>query len=151
MALPSNFSTSQITKSERWLKLYRTIHHLFLKDEFIHVADYNQMVTEMNTRITELETKLTVELTKLALGLSTHIHMAPQAPAGTLPTTPPTAPLPVYSPGLSPTKPVVPVTTGMQTADSALMATGPAVAPLSEGMSAQEISANTTIISDIGV
>lgn len=148
MALPSNFSTSQITKSERWLKLYRTIHHLFLKDEFIHIADYNKMVTEMNTRITELEAKLTKELTAIALGLSLHVHSS-TAPGQ--PTSPPIAPVPAYAPGFAPTKPVIPVTTAMQTTDSTLMAIGPAVAPLSEGISAQEIAANTAIITDIGI
>lgn len=146
MALPSNYSKSQITKDQRWDKLYRTIHHLFLKDEFIHIADYNQMVTEMNTRITELETKLTKELTAIASGLSLHVHSS-TAPGQ--PTSPPIAP--AYAPGFVPTKPVVPVTTAMDAADAKYLAFGPAVAPLSEGISAQEIAANTSIILDIGV
>jgi hypothetical protein len=147
MSLLSNIVTSQFTKSERWLKLYRIIHHLFLKEEFIHTVDYNLMVTQMNARITELEVKLLTELTSRDLRFATHFHIAPQAPVGTLPTLPPTI---LYKNTLAPTKPVVPVTTAMQAADAALMATGPAQAPLADGISPDELRANSTIIADIG-
>lgn len=151
MSSLDNIIPSQVTKAERWTKLYRSIHSLFLKDEFIHIKDYNQMVTEMNARITELETKLTAELAKLATGLSAHFHMAPQAPTGTLPTTPPIAPLPVYAPAYVPTKPVTPVTIGMEARNAQLLGLGPATAPLAGGISQDELLANTTIKADIGV
>jgi len=152
MAFPSpNIVTNQVSTKERWLKLYRKIHNMFLKDEFIHIVDYNKMVTEMNARFAELETKLTAELTKVQVGLATHIHNAPQAPAGTLPTTPPILPLPPYQMAYAPTKPIVPVTTAMQQTDLALQATGPGVAPLGDGLSVTAELASTTAISDIGV
>lgn len=145
--LDTNIFSSQFTKAERWLKLYRTIHHLYLKEEFIHRGDYNKMVSEMNARITELEAKISAELTKINLGLTLHTHVT-NTP-GQL-TSPPAAPIPVYLPGLTPTKPVVPVTTAMESADSLLMSTGPAKAPLASGITSQELNANTTIVSDIG-
>lgn len=149
MSLPSvNILASQFTKAERWLKLYRTIHHLFLKDEFVHITDYNQMVSEMNARITAVEASNKAELSKIQAGLSSHFHMVPQSPSGTLPSQPP-AGVP-YTAAPQPSKPVVPVRTAMEMHDAALMSTGPAKAPLADGISPDQLSANSTIISDIG-
>lgn len=144
-----NLITSQVTKSERWTKLYRMIHHLFLKDEFIHIEDYNKMVNEMNARITALETSLQAELKKIQLGLSTHFHIAPQAPSGAIPTQPPSKP--PYTSAYKATKAVVPVTVAMQKTDMSLMATGPATAPLADGTSPDQSLANSTIAADIGI
>lgn len=148
MASPQIIS-SRFATQERWLKLYRKIHNLFMKDEFIHVVDYNQMVTEMNARITLLETALQVELAKIQVGLAAHIHNAPQAPGGILPTTPPAAP--PYTTGYSPTKPVVPVTVAMKAFDAALQATGPAMAPIPATISADDAQAAIQARTDIGV
>lgn len=146
MSLLSNIVTSQFTKSERWLKLYRIIHHLFLKEEFIHTADYQVMVTQMNARITTLEAMLNVELAKVATALVAHTHayVNVAAPAITGPA------VPSYIPALQPTPIVVPTTAGMQAMDATLMATGPAQAPLADGISPDELRANSTIIADIG-
>ena len=144
-----NIVASQITKSERWTKLYRVIHHLFLKDEFIHIEDYNKMVNEMNARISALEASLQAELAKIQAGLSTHIHMVPQAISGVLPSQPAAAP--PYTSAYQPTKAVVPVTVAMQRTDLKLMATGPAKAPLADGVAPDKALANSTIIADIGV
>ena len=149
MSLPSaNIIKSQVTKSERWLKLYRTIHHLFLKDEFVHVTDYTKMVAEMNARIAAVEAKSTAELAKVAAGLASHFHLVPQAPSGTLPSAPPAAPPFVATP--QPSKPVVIDKTAMEAYDAALMATGPAQAPLADGIAPDQTLANTTIVADIG-
>lgn len=148
MGLNSNFVTSKIAPQERWLKLYRKIHNLFLKQEFIHTADYNQMVSEMNARITQLEAGLQAELTKINVGLATHIHIAPQAPTGSLPTSPP--PVTPYIAAYAPTKPVVPVTTAMAAADSALQAMGPAFAPIGDGLGIEATTATTTSQSEVG-
>jgi hypothetical protein len=148
MSLPSaNIIKSQITKSERWLKLYRTIHHLFLKDEFVHVTDYTKMVAEMNARITAVEAKATTEIAGLAAGLTTHFHMVPQAITGTLPSAPAA---PVFTATPQPSKPVVIDKTAMGAYDAALMSTGPAQAPLADGIAPDQLLANTTVISDIG-
>lgn len=149
MSLLNNIVSSQFTKSERWLKLYRTIHHLFLKDEFIHKKDYEQMLRDMNTRMQSLETGLMQELTKVQLGLATHFHMVPQAPTGTLPSAPPASP--PYTSTFKVTQPIVPVTIGMDAQDAALMGTGPAKAPLADGIAPDQATANSTIIADIGI
>ena len=147
MALNSNFATSKVAPQERWLKLYRKIHNLFLKDEFIHTVDYNQMVTEMNARITELETKLVTELAARDAAYATHFHLAPQAPTGQLPTLPPTVP---YVHSLTPTKPVVPVVTAMTQTDAAYQAMGPAFAPIGDGLGVEATLATTTSQSEVG-
>jgi hypothetical protein len=147
--MSANILASQVTKSERWTKLYRMIHHLFLKSEFIHIEDYNQMVKEMNTRIATIESKMNTELAKIQAGLASHIHMVPQAIAGTLPSLPPSAP--PYTATPQPTNPVVPVTIAMERTDAMYMSMGPALAPLASGVAPDQLTANQTIISDIGI
>lgn len=147
MSLPSaNIIASQFTKSERWLKLYRTLHHLFLKDEFVHITDYNQMVQEMNARIQAVEAKSTAELAKVSAALLTHVHgyASPGGPSMTAPAAP------VFQPTPQPSAPVVPVRTAMEAYDASLMATGPAKAPLADGLAPDQLTANSTIVADIG-
>lgn len=152
MSLPSaNIIKSQITKSERWFKLYRTIHHLFLKDEFVHITDYTKMVAEMNARIAAVEATSTAELAKVATGLATHVH--PVTTAGG-PTNQAGIAAPAVAPPFiavpAPSKPVIIDKTAMEAYDAALMSTGPAQAPLADGIAPDQLLANTTIISDIG-
>jgi len=149
VALPNrNIITNKLAVQERWIKLYRKIHNLFLKDEFIHKADYLKTVAELNARIAELEGKITSELLLIQLGLNTHFHIAPQAPAGSLPTAPPVPP--PYTSGFSPTKPVIHKTTTMDLTDNSLKSLGPATAPLGDGSSIEAQKANITATSDIG-
>lgn len=154
MALP-NLLASNITISERWMKLYRTIHTLFLKYEFIHIEDYTQMVNEMNARITTVEananSSIAAAVTALQAAIVGHNHIAPQAPSGAIPTGPGiiTAP-PIVTPP-PPATLVVPVRVGMERADATLQAQGPALAPLSPVYSAAQALANTKIKLDIGV
>lgn len=151
MLLLNEVTSSQITKAERWVKLYRTIHHLFLREEFIHKNDYAQMMTEMNARITAIEALMTSELSKVAAALVSHTHPVvtnggPTTQAGIAGPSPA-----VFTPAPQPTKPPVPATIHMEAADAFLVGLGPAQAPLSDGMSADKLRANTTILTDIGV
>jgi hypothetical protein len=143
-----NIVASLFTLDERWTKLYRTIHHLFLRKEFIHIQDYNFMVQEMNNRISVIETKLNTELQKIALGMMTHVHPSPPAPVNPV-ITGPVAAAP-YTPGFSPTPLVKPQTTFMEQADAVLQSLGPAQAPLADGIAPDQLQANTKIRSTIG-
>lgn len=151
-----NLVASEITKSERWLKLYRVIHNLFLKDEFIHIQDYKKMIFDMNLRITQVEANASAALSAAVSGLSgmvtAHTHMVataggPTNQAGS--TTATIATPPVLSP--APKVPEVQIVDiGMKQMDAMLMATGPAMAPLADGFSSDQISANRVILTDIG-
>jgi hypothetical protein len=154
MSLLSNVVSSQFTKSERWLKLYRTIHHMFLKEEFIHKVDYELMVTQMNARITAVEAaanaSIATTVTAVNAMMASHIHIVPQAPAGALPSGPAIS-VPAVVPPPPPSPLVKTVTTAMQAADNLLMGTGPATAPLADGISPDEMRATNTIMTDIGI
>jgi hypothetical protein len=143
-----NILASQITKAERWTKLYRIIHHLFLKNEIVHVEDYKTMLSELNRRIDQLNKKLDANLMNMKVQFDSHIHVAPQAASGVLPTQPPTVPLTIDK---TPITPVLYIDTALKAQDSMQMATGPAKAPLSGGSSPDQILADSTIISDIGI
>jgi hypothetical protein len=140
--------TSRTATQERWLKLYRKIHNLFMKDELIHVDDYKKMIEDLNRRISELEQTVQKELTSIQAGLSSHIHIAPQAPGGALPTQPPSAP--PYTSAFKPTKPIVPVNAAMQKYDALLQKTGPATAPIPAAASADDARTAAQLRADIG-
>jgi len=156
MALPNaNIATNKVSAATRWLKLYRTLFHRFLKIDFIHKADYLRELQQLNARITQLETALnttqTQLMTAISLATTAHTHVAPQAPAGAIPTgpgivtTPPTPPVP------SATALVVHADTILEQKDAALQATGPAIAPLGDGLSPESVAANVQIKQDIGL
>ncbi len=141
--------SSQITKAERWVKLYRTIHHLFLQFEFVHIEDYNLMVQQMNARILAVETNANASIAAAVTAIKTaivgHTHATGVGPSG--PGIIPVSPLLVPP---APAPPVVPVLTAMLRTDSQLMSLGPASAPLASGVEPDQLMANTQIIGDIG-
>lgn len=143
-----NILASQVTKSERWTKLYRIIHHLFLKNEIVHVDDYKTMLGELNKRIDQLNKKLDSNLTNMKAQFDSHTHVAPQAPSGAIPTQPPVVPLTVDQ---TPIAPVTYVDAALKAQDARQMATGPATAPLADGVSPEQTLANSTVVSDIGI
>lgn len=156
MALPNtNLATSKVSTATRWLKLYRTLFHKFLKFDFIHKIDYIREFQQLNLRITQLETSLNATQTQLmaAISLATvaHTHVAPQAPAGALPTGPGIVTTPPIPPVPSATVPVPHMDTALEQKDAALQATGPAIAPLGDGASPEAIAANIQVKSDIGL
>ena len=127
--------TSQLAPKERYLKLYREIHNLYLKQDFTNLQDFNQAMTELNARFTELEAKIISELTVLQAGLATHTHPVttaggPTNQAGIA--APPVAP--PYSSAFAVTKAVVAQTTFAEQNNSILQATGPAISPLGTGI-----------------
>lgn len=130
-----NVATSKIAPKERYLKMYREIHNLYLRTDFTNLQDFNQAMTELNARFTELETKITTELATLQIGLATHTHPVttvggPTNQAGIA--APPTAP--PYRSAFSVTKPVIAKTTFAEQNNTILQATGPAISPLGNGI-----------------
>lgn len=147
-----NLAASQSTKGERWDKLYRKIHNKYLVDEFVHIDDYNKMVDDMNARIKALEDMVTQELSKVQQGLASHAHKVStqgSAAAQVGDAYPPASP--PYTSAMTPTQPVVPVTTAMQKADQELLLQGPAQAPLIDSTDPDSAAANASIVQDIGV
>lgn len=144
-----NVAASQITKTERWNKLYRIIHHLFLRNEFIHKDDYLQMVKEMNARFATLEAMVVAELGKVQIGLSTHVHPSPPAPVNPVVTGPP-GPLPPYTSAAKVGTIITPIVTNMYNEDLRLLGLGPAKAPLSIGVSSDELTSNADSITTVG-
>lgn len=147
MGLNANFLTSTVAPQERWLKLYRKIHNLFLSKEFIHTIDYNLMVTQMNGRITELELKLAAELAARDIRFNTHVHPSPQAPTGQLLTL---MPVVAYKHAVTPTKPVVPVVDAMDLAVATYEGMGPAFAPIGDGIGVEARLAEVTARTQVG-
>jgi len=166
VSLPNvNFITNKLAVKERWLKLYRKIHNLFLVKEFVHVDDYKLMLEQLNTRITAVETNMAAgdaavtaalnsSTTSIYTAISGHIHIAPQAPSGAIPTSPPTPPpvAPPIPPAPAPTTPIIKYTdVALQTYDAALKGMGPAIAPIGDGLSTETAVANVTAKSDVGI
>ena len=130
--------------AERWIKLYRKIHNLFLKDEFIHKADYLLTLKQLNARISALEAATGAAINAAIVG---HTHQAPQAPAGTLPTTPGIA-NGSFGPPTSPA--VEHLTTQMEATDATLQALGPPFSPIPTGVSPEVQAAGAQQAADIG-
>ena len=141
MPLLNDVNNSQVTVSERWNKLYRIIHHLFLKKEFIHINDYKKMIDDMNSRFEDLEKKVNAELQKIQTAHNTHIHTVTTANGpGTAAATANT-----YTLGKIAGNKVIPETKQMDNEDANLMAKGEAKAPLADRVGAQETIANLDI------
>ena len=141
MSLSANIISSKIAVSERWFKLYRRIHNLFLAKEFVHVDDYKTMFKGLNERIDKLNQKLDSNLNTISTTFASHIHNAPQAPGGVIPTAPPAAPM---TPDLSPVLPVIYTNVKMMAEDNMWRGLGPAMAPLGSGTSLEATSASLT-------
>jgi len=144
----SNIVVSKFAVSERWLKLYRTVFHQFLKFDFTHKQDYLDDIAQLNARISELELRLGAELSKIQSGVTAHVHPAPQSSSGTIPTL--VSVKPAYISGFSSTSPIVHKETFLEQRDAALQATGPAQAPLGDGSSPEAVEANITSRDTVG-
>jgi hypothetical protein len=126
MASP-DLVTSQVAPQERWLKLYRKIHDLYLKDDFANLRDFETAIKEINARISELEAKMIIELNKIQAAIATHVHTVPQTPAGATVSAPAGA---FYTAGYTNTKIVNTRTIFADQRNTVLQATGPGVAPI---------------------
>jgi hypothetical protein len=147
---PASIITSQITKDQRWDKLYRIIHHLFLRKEFVHIDDYNLMIQQLNARITAVEAAANASIASLTAftnaNIIAHTHTITAPGSQSAPGLPI---LPIVLPPPPPTPIPMPVTTAMIAKDNLLMAAGPALAPLSGGVSPDQLRADLDINADI--
>lgn len=144
---------SKTTVLERFKKLYRTLYIQFIHNDIMHKKDLQEIIQQITTRIDTLEAGVNanVQFTHAAIGIAilNHIHQAPQAPAGTLPTTPgiPVGPNP-------PAAPINTTAAGQATVSASLaekvlrkriqeeLAKGPATAPLADGIDPQVLQEN---------
>jgi len=180
VALPSvNIVTNKFAVKERWLKLYRKIFHIFMQFDIVHVIDFRLMLTQINARMAAIEanmaagdaavaasgqaavssltTNVQAQLSTLSAQLLAHTH-GYVSPGGPAVTEPPAGLTGLSSFSVPKITPPAAVTTGsvqytdaaLKTRDSSLLATGPATAPLAEGLSAEEQQANVQIRTDIG-
>jgi hypothetical protein len=130
-----NLVGSKITVAERWLKLYRKIHFLFLQFDFTNRNDFEFSIQTLNTRITTLETNIQATLAQINAKLSTiethgktHTHIAP--PLGG-PTAPPVPPLITGGPATFANSPLALTTKSfVTTRNNILQATGEPVVPV---------------------
>lgn len=148
VALDPRVTSSSQAPAQRWRKLYRKIHDLFLQDEFVHIDDYKLMVRQMNDRISIIETKINTELQKIAQGVSAHTHPSPPAPVNPVVTAPPA--VPPYTPGFEPTKEVQLTDKAMKAENRKLQAEGPALSPLGGGQSKESLLASREAASNVG-
>lgn len=144
-----------VSKSTRWVALYRKIHNMFIARELTHVQDVKLAVKMLDTRITTLETSMNAAISALdaAIGIAilNHNHIAPQAPAGAIPTSPgtPTGPVP---PTPQAKTPVVSYSDAfMKAEDVKYFAMGPSAAPYLPGQTLDDVKAAVTIATDIGI
>ena len=144
-----NIVTSKLSVSERWLKLYRKIHNLFIKNELVHILDYQNTIGQLNARIAALESHYNAELKAIKLMHNTHVHLYSPGPSAPVPSAPPTVQA-IDTPPL-----VTPVTTtptaAMAQYDAVLQGTGPATAPLGDGLSIEAQKATIQARSDVGI
>jgi len=137
----SNVATSKTSVATRWRKTYRRLHNLFIADELVHIKDFQREIDAIHKRIDDLNLKLDNNLTNLAAMVNTHFHVAPQAPAGSIPTLPTATP---FTPDPSPIIRIPFKDVEMQAADLQWRLEGPSAAPISTGASVEEQTANAT-------
>ena len=165
MSLPNaNFITNKLAVKERWLKLYRTVYNKFLKRDIVHVNDFKLMLKNINTRLATIEANvaagdaacmgaLSSSTAAITTAIAVHFHVAPQAPAGSLPTGPAIPPpvAPPVPPAPAPTTPPTEyVDIALQNKGAALLGMGPATAPLGDGAALEAQKATLTALSDVG-
>jgi hypothetical protein len=150
VSLSPNIGTSQITIAQRWQKLYRTIFNKFLKKDFVHIKDFKLFEQQLNAKLASIETTITASITatnaNISLSILGHNHIGNLA----APTGPgiPLAPVPAVP---TPPTPAVNIRdTFAQQQDAIQQATGPALAPLGDGISPEAQKASITITKNIG-
>ena len=140
--------------AERWIKLYRKIHNLFLKDEMVHKEDYLLTLKQLNARISTVEANMAASVSSLSASINAaiagHTHQAPQAPSGTLPTSPGIPNGSFGAPAPATTPAVEHLTTIMDATDQALQALGPPFSPIPTGVSPEVQAAGAQQAADIG-
>lgn len=153
---------SKKTIMQRFKKLYRTLYIQFINKDTMHKKDLQKIIETLNLRITTLETTMNANFkatdANIAAAITGHLHLNPQAPAGSL----------LSGPGalvltLPPSPPSV--TTGQESQVNslsngepelnsrmgALAGQGPATAPMSDQADLEAQAANIRTVSDIAV
>lgn len=152
-------ATSQKSKAERWKKMYRKLHNLFLVEDIVNVRDFQRIMDEFNTQIKAMEKALNqaistnqASIASLASWAAAHIHIVPQSPGGANPSAPPSAPAPQPSPAVaSAYVDVIYADPELQARNAELFAEGPGSAPISTGASPQAAAATAESITDVGI
>lgn len=149
MASPQIASLRTATQ-ERWLKLYRKIHNMFIKDELVHIDDFKTEINNIHKRIDQLNAKLDSNLANIAASHNSHTHQWTGGNAGG-PVGGITAPTPApFNPDPTAIVRTPFVDKNMQAYDRALQSTGPAMAPISTTASTDDAKAAIQARSDIG-
>ena len=150
-----NLPGSVLTIQERWIKLYRTIFHRWLREDFVNRTDYLKTIDLLNKRIDMLETTVNqnIQTTNASIqsAIVGHTHMVPQAPAGTLPSMNGIIASPIVAPPPSKGTPVQHLDTALIKRDLELVSIGPAMAPLGDGISSEAAQGTAQAVSDIGL
>jgi hypothetical protein len=149
MASPQIISSRSATQ-ERWYKLYRKIHNIFIKDELVHIDDFKTEISNIHKRIDQLNAKLDSNLANVAASHNSHTHQWAGGNAGG-PVGGVTVPTPVaFTPDASPIVKTPFVDKNMQAYERALQSTGPGMAPIVATASTDDAAAAAQARSDIG-
>lgn len=131
-ATVQNIAGSQVTVAERWLKMYRTIHHLFLQTDFTNRDDFDFTLDQINLRMDAMEDSIDAMATQLATALEVitiwgmaHVH--PTAAPG--PPSPTVLPLIIEDPEYVTTPEAQSTFENVDARDEELQATGEPVVP----------------------
>ena len=143
--LPNDFAVSQNAR-ERFSKLYRKLHHLFIVEELTHIDDFKREIDQLHKRIDQLNAKVDANNQKMAQAMASHIHMVPQAITGKLPSEPT---LTLLVPDSSPVVRIPYSNVEMTTENFKQLAKGPALAPLAAGLDKTTIIANANSVGKI--
>lgn len=153
LSLSPNIVANKLSVSERFRKLYRTLFFYFLKKDFVHIKDFKVFETKMNARLATMEANaaaaLSLNTANTLTAILTHVH----------PGMPPVLPGLFTGPGIGAVAPTPPVTTPAVNIDDALaqaqdalqQATGPAIAPLGDGITPEAQKATIQARQDIGI
>ena len=69
-----NLASSR-SKAERWRKLYRKLHNLFIKSELAHTKDVELAIRQLDARITQVEANLNAAVAAVNTSLTSAINV----------------------------------------------------------------------------
>lgn len=153
LTLSPDIVSNEIATATRFQKIYRTLFHIFLRNDFPHVIDYKTDLAALNARMALMELNFNKEIQTLKLDITTSIltHSHPGVLPGPSATGPgiPTKPVTPQIPSATPA--VIHVEAAINAEDALLQATGPSAAPLGQGISVEAQKARIDVKSDIGL
>ena len=138
---------------ERFFKLYRKLHNLFIAKELTHVGDVKLAVKTLHMRIDALQAMVNSNMSMMSgqmgsvvtmVGSHTHIVATAGGPAAqTGSASPSGVAMSLKPPEVSASAETPYATTMMETYDNALRGLGPAMAPMAIGADPSTLIANT--------